>query len=268
LGPETAGSREETVLRVEKEIAFSICDPQKPSYSQDRALVVLRSNSGYPLLVDPEQGAAAEHFGVLRARLLNARSKSGLCSVLISSPQQRDGKSFVSVNLAISLAQLQQFRILLVDGDMRLKGTTRGLQLGQETGLADFLQHFAPFEECVKATTLPHLHVAPAGNVAGQSLPAILQGARWPEFLQRGKQEFDLIIVDSVPVSAPVADFELSLNACDAALLVVHIRKTKREALELVTTQMQGKLLGVIVNNKDLPAAFGYDASYGEKKSK
>ncbi len=256
------------MLRVEKEIAVSVSDQQKPSYSQDSALVVLRSNPTYPLLVDPEQRAAAEHFGVLRARLLNARSKSDIRSVVITSPQKQDGKTFTSVNLAISLAQLQQLRILLVDGDLRLSGITRLLELEQSAGLADFLQNWSPFEECVKATTLSHLYVAPAGNVSGDSLPAILEGSRWPEFIQKAKQEFDLLIVDSVPVSAPIADFELLLNACDAALLVVHIRKTKRDALEFVTNQMQGKMLGVIVNNKELRPDFSYHAPYSGKESK
>jgi receptor protein-tyrosine kinase len=262
------GSLEETLLNVEKVGPLSVIDRQKPLDSEDSAPVVLRSSPKYPLLVDSEQRAAAEHFGVLRARLLNARSKSGIRSVVITSPQKQDGKSFTSVNLAISLAQLQQMRILLVDGDLRLTGISRMLGLEQSTGLADFLQHWAPFEDCVRRTTLPHLYVAPAGNVAGESLPAILEGPRWPEFIAKGKQEFDLIIVDSVPVSAPIADLELLLNACDASLLVVHIRRTTREAMGFAASRMQDKLLGVVVNNKELRADFDYHSPYNGKKSK
>lgn len=244
-----------------------ISDPKELSVSQE-SLVELRSTAACPLLVDPEQRAAAEHFAVLRARLLNACNKSHFRSVVITSPQQQDGKSFTSVNLAISLAQLQQIRILLIDGDLRLGGVTRMLGLKKSTGLADFLQHWAPFEECVKATTLSRLNVAPAGNVVGDSLPAILEGARWPEFIQKAKQEFDLIVVDSVPVSAPIADFELLLNPCDAALLVVQVRKTAREALSVAADQMQGKLLGVIVNNKELRVDSDYYSPCSGKKKR
>ncbi len=261
-----AGSCEEIVLQVEKESAAGISDQHKPFPSLDGEPVKLRTNAAFPLLVDPEQRAAAEYFGVLRARLLNARSKSNICTLVITSPQMQDGKTFTSVNLAISLAQLQQLRILLVDGDLRLRGITRTLDLEQNAGLADFLQRLAPFEECVKATTLSHLYVASAGNVTDESLPAILEGIRWPEFLQRAKQEFDLVIVDSVPVSAPVADFELLLNACDAALLVVHVRKTTRDAMDCAANRMQGKLLGVVVNNKEPRAdSYGYSPYNGKK---
>jgi len=229
--------------------------------------VGIRSHAGCPLLIDPDQKAAAEYFAILRARLLSARAKSAIHSVLIASPQRQDGKSLTSVNLAISLAQLQRERILLVDGDLRANGITRILGLEKYAGLADFLQGLAPFDECIKVTTLPYLYVAPAGNIPPDSLPAILEGSRWPEFLQKGKQDFGLIVVDSVPVSAPIADFELSLAACDAALLVVHLRRTTREALEHAAQQMRNKLLGVVVNSMATGANLDYHSTYGAPTS-
>lgn len=249
-------------------MAVSISERQRLSYSKDSAPVLLQSSRTCPLLVDPEQREAAEYFGILRARLLSACNKSDIRSVVITSPQKQDGKSFTSLNLAISLAQLRQMRILLVDGDLRLSGGTRILGLDRSTGLADYLQDSESFEDCVKATTLSHLYVAPAGNVPEDSLPAILEGVRWPEFIQRSKQEFDLVIVDSVPISAPIADFELLLNACDASLLVVHVHKTTREAMDLAANQMQGKLLGVVVNNKEVRADSYYQSPYSGKKGK
>ncbi len=251
-----------------KGIGVGVSDQERLFYSRKETPVELCSSPRYPLLVDPEQRAAAEHFGVLRARLLNARAKSGIRSIVIASPQKQDGKSLTSANLAISLAQLHKERILLIDGDLRLSGITRILGLQERTGLSDFLQNQAAFEDCIKATTLPDLYVAPAGNVAEESLPAILEGAKWQEFLQKGNLEFGLIIVDSVPVSAPIADFELLLAACDALLLVVHVRKTTREALEFTAQQMNGKLLGVVVNNIESRADFDYRSYYGGKNNK
>jgi capsular exopolysaccharide synthesis family protein len=199
---------------------------------------------------------------------MGARTQSNIRTVVIASPQKQDGKSLTSANLAISLAQLRRERILLIDGDLRLNGITRLLGLQGRTGVADFLQQRANFESCIKATTLPHLYVAPAGNVSEESLPAILEGAGWPEFLNRGKSEFGFIIVDSVPISAPIADFELLLAACDALLLVVHVRKTTREALDFTAQQVNGKLLGVVVNNFEPRADSDYRSYYSGKKSK
>jgi capsular exopolysaccharide synthesis family protein len=260
--------REESVLGVEKPIALCLNDRHELSSAENDIRVQLRSSPAYPLIVDPEQRTATEHFGVLRARLLNARSKSDFRSVVITSPQKQDGKSFTSVNLAISLAQLQQMRILLVDGDLRLRGTTGVLGLDQSTGLADFLRHMCPLKKCIWATSLSHLHIAPAGKVAGESLPAILEGSKWREFIQEAKREFDLLIVDSVPVAAPIADFELLLNACDVALLVVHVRKTTRAAMDLAANRLHGKLLGIVVNNREQRADSDYYSPYSGKESK
>lgn len=220
------------------------------------------------MIVDRSQSAASEYFGVLRSRLLNARSKSDIRSVVITSPEKEDGKTFTSVNLAISMGQLRQLRILLVDGDLRRSGITHMFHLQGESGLGNFLEGWAPFEECIKATELPHLHIVPGGHISQDSLPAILEGARWPKFIQKAKEEFDLIIVDSVPVSAPLADFELLLNACDSALLVVHVGKTTREALDVTSVRMRGKLLGLIVNNKELPTRHDYHSNPNEKRNR
>lgn len=236
------------------------------SLSSSCVPVEIRSRPGYPLLVDPGQRAAAEQFGILRARLLNARAKSGIRSLLVTSPQKRDGKTFTSINLAISLAELQSDRILLVDCDLRLQGITQVLGLEQRSGVADFLQRFSSFQDCITATSLPRLYIAAAGNVLGDSLPAILEGPRLPEFLNEAKREFDFIVVDSVPALAPIADFELLLGACDGALLVVRLRKTAREALDSTVQRIRDKVLGVVVNSAETDKNIDYHSNYVAKK--
>jgi len=231
-------------------------------------VVRLEENSVYPVLVGPDQKQAAEHFAVLRARLLEARAKSGVSTILLSSPQQQEGKSFTCLNLAISLAQLRTERVLLVDADLRVRGISHALGLDRGSGLCDFLRERAPFEECVRPTTLPYLHLVSSGDIADEDLPAALEGSRWPTFLQRAKEEFSLVIVDSVPMSAPIADFELLLHACDAVLLVVFLHKTTREALDMASQKSQGKLLGVVVNNTQCEVSSNYYSYYMRKKSK
>lgn len=220
--------------------------------------VELRTSARYPLLTDPDHKDTAENFSLLRTRLLNARTKSGLCSVLVTSAQKQEGKSFVSMNLAISLAQLGRERILLVDGDLRMKGITTLLSLQGSAGLSDYLQERASFQSCIRNTTLSQLWVTAAGVAGDEALPGILEGPGLIEFLDQAKQHFGLIVVDSVPASAPIADFELLLAGCDAALLVVQLRRAKWEALELVSNRMNGKLVGMVVNNTEAPHEFDH----------
>ncbi len=234
--------------------------------SQCKAPVSLRSNPVYPLVIDPEQSSAVQHFGVIRTRLLNAHIRSGIRSVVITSPQKEEGKSLTCVNLAIGVAQLGKYRVLLVDGDLRVKGVTQLLGLQEDLGLGDFLQGKTAFESVLRPTDLPFLTVAAAGNVSDKALPAVLEGTKWPDFLQRAKEQFELIIVDSVPVVAPIADFELLSAACDGALLIVHLHKTTREALDLTLRHLDSKLTGVVINNTVPRVGFDYYSYYYRKK--
>lgn len=228
--------------------------------------VAVCADASYPLLVDQEQVIASEHFGVLRSRILSLQAKSGLRSLIITSAQKGEGKSLVSLNLAISLAQLERHRILLVDGDLRVKGISRLLKMDEEFGVGDVLRGKGPIEHCIRATNLPYLSVAGAGTAAEEALPAILEGSGWPGFLEQAKEMADLVVVDSVPVAAPIADFELLSAPCDGAVLLVHLRKTTREALALTLQQMNGKLVGVVINNQEPRIGSDYYSYYYTKK--
>jgi capsular exopolysaccharide synthesis family protein len=219
----------------------------------------------YPLVIDPVLVGATEHFSVLRTRLLNAHHKTGLRSLIVTSPEKEEGKSLICTNLGITLGQLGKPRVLLVDGDLRVRGMTELLALQDHRGVGDYLQDKAEFQDCIRSTEYPSLCIAPVGDVQEDSMPTLLEGPRWPAFLQRAKEEFDLIIVDSVPITAPIADFELLSGPCDAALLTVQLRKTTREALDLTVSRLEKRLIGVIINNAQ--AGSGYYADYYGKKN-
>jgi capsular exopolysaccharide synthesis family protein len=214
----------------------------------------------YPLVLDHTHVVAAESFSILRSRLLNVHAKLGTRSVLITSAEAGDGKTLIATNLALSLGQLGSKRILLVDGDLRAASASRLLKLRHLPGLGEFLQNKKSFETVVHPTGFPSLSVTPAGLVPEKSLPEMLEGSRWPEFLELAKQKFDIIVVDCLPVAAPVADLELLMTACDAFLFVVHMRQTHRQGLVRVGRLDQKKFLGVILNNAD--AIYDYDYNY------
>ena len=225
-----------------------------------------RSDREFPLVMDHNHPIAAESFSILRSRLLGVHSKLGTRSVVITSGESGDGKTLVATNLALSLGQLGSKRILFVDGDLRAGVATRVLKMKQLSGLGDYLQGRKTFEAVVHPTEFPSLSVAPTGNVTNKMLPEILEGSRWTEFLEQAKLKYDLIIVDSLPLSAPVADLELLTAPCDAFLFVVYMRRTNRQALQRVTSRLDPKkFLGVIINNAD--EIYDYDYNYYDVRS-
>jgi Mrp family chromosome partitioning ATPase len=87
-----------------------------------------------------------------------------------------------------------------------------------------------------------------------------LESPRWAEFIEQAKQKFDLIIVDSLPASAPVADLELLAAHCDAFLFVVQMRQTHRDALKRAVLRLDPKkFLGIVINNAFEIYKYDYD---------
>jgi MinD-like ATPase involved in chromosome partitioning or flagellar assembly len=101
-------------------------------------------------------------------------------------------------------------------------------------------------------------------------LPEILEGGRWVEFINAVKEQFDLIVIDSLPITAPVVDLELLMAPCDGVLVTVQIGKTRRSNLNrIVRWTDKHKLLGVIVNNADKLKDGSYSSSYyGQPKKR
>jgi len=209
-----------------------------------------RSDAFLPLVLDPNNVEAVEAFSILRSRLLGLHSKLGTRSVIITSSDGGDGKTLVATNLALSLGALGTKRVLLIDGDLRAGTATGVLNLKNQPGIGEFLQGKRPFTAVIHPTQFANLSVAPTGYVPKNALPALLERPQWSEFIGLAKEQFDLIVIDSLPVSARVADLELLMAPCDGYLLVVHMRQTRRQSLKRVSSRLDmTKCLGVILNN-------------------
>lgn len=229
----------------------------------------MQLDSEFPLVLDPSHTIAAESFGILRSRLLGVHKSLAIQSVVITSAEAGDGKTLVATNLALSLGQLATKRILLVDGDLRLATASRVFKLQRTSGIGEFLQG-APFESAVRTTEFPALSVASAGLVPRKALPELFQrqSSRWAEFLEQAKRKFDLIIIDTIPISAHVVDWEILTAPCEALLFVVRMRRTNRQALKRAASRLdQKRLLGVIINNADEIYDYDYGYYYADNPS-
>src|SRR5258706_9889463 len=86
-----------------------------------------------------ERGPAVEQFRSLRSRIFELRDISPLKTILVSSGMPQEGKSFISTNLALSLARHKNSKVLLIDGDMRRYSLHQVLGCESNPGLADYL---------------------------------------------------------------------------------------------------------------------------------
>lgn len=107
----------------------------------DRNLIITGTRT------DPAHAA----FDVLRTRTIQALSENDWSRIGITSPTAGCGKSFTSINLAISLSRLSNHRTVLMDMDLRRPGLARYLGLRQAASAGDFLRGELPPEGFLRA---------------------------------------------------------------------------------------------------------------------
>ncbi|MEG9434857.1 CpsD/CapB family tyrosine-protein kinase [Edaphobacter sp. HDX4] len=222
-----------------------------------------------------ERGPAIEQFRSLRSRVYEARDIRPLKSILVSSGLPQEGKSFVSANLAVSLARHKNSKVLLIDGDMR-RYTLHEL-LGTESypGLAEYLAGKVTAEQIMQRPeeneplssvghALSNLTFIPGGN-GGDKAADLSGNPRFGELLRQVAPYFDWIIVDSSPV-IPVSDGVNLARSCDGVLLVARAGVTKylvaqRAAAELRASHVLGFVLNAVQENPQTGSYYGYNSN-------
>jgi capsular exopolysaccharide synthesis family protein len=221
-------------------------------------------------------GAPVEQFRSLRSRLFELRTKHRLKSILISSGVAQEGKSFVAVNLAISLARSKNSRVLLIDGDMRRCTLHTLLGCGSQPGLPDFLSgRVGAFEVMQRPDTTGLVTGVPqqvlqnltfiAGGNSGEEAADLSGTPRFQELIATAESEFEWIIVDSSPV-VPVSDAVNLARACDAVLLIARGGVTPYEVAQRAQSEFNAsKILGFVLNGADAAPSnsqyYGYSSS-------
>jgi protein-tyrosine kinase len=222
-----------------------------------------------------ERGPAVEQFRSLRSRIFELRDISPLKTILVSSGLPQEGKSFVSTNLALSLARHKNSKVLLIDGDMRRYTLHQILGCESTPGLADYLAGKATAGDVMQRPetsqitnpaaqhALPNLTFIAGGN--GGDKAADLSGSpRFGELLRLVAPHFDWIVVDSSPV-LPVSDAVNLARSCDGVLLVARAGVTKfpvaqRAQSELKASHILGFVLNAVVEAPEVGGYYSYDA--------
>ena len=216
-------------------------------------------------LVDP-QSYEAEQFKILRNSILFPVAGVALQSILVTSAMPGEGKSFVSSNLAISIAMNVNKHVLLIDCDLRKPDLHRVFGVGDVPGLSDFLAERRQLDSLLLRTNVERLTLLPGGPIPPNP-SELTSSERMSEMLEEVKHRYRdrLIIIDSPPPGL-AAETSFLARQVDGILLVVKYGKTAREDVEdLMETVGPEKILGVVINYLNMPMSrrYGY-GKYGK----
>lgn len=230
------------------------------------------------LSLDEPNSAVAEAFRSIRTALMFSDAGKGLKSLLLTSSVPMEGKTLISVNLAIALAKSNK-KILLVDADMRKPRLTRVLSPESMHGLSSLLINVpgVRLETAIQPTDLDTFHILPCGPVPPN--PAELLGSeRMTQVLNEMSDRYDAIVFDTPPVIS-ATDATVLAQKVQGAILVVRAFTTQRDLARRardILTSARGNLVGTILNSVDVPRGgqygyggyyYGYQYTYGNPKS-
>ena len=191
----------------------------------------------------------ADAFAALRSAVVLNQDSSKVRSLLITSPGVGDGKTTVSVNLALSLARLGN-RVLLVDADLRHPSVHEALGMRVDGGLAKYLAGHGEWWTGVQGDVFPNLAVMPAG--IDHAEPAdLLAGPRMRHFMEEASKAYDYIVIDSPPLLPHLADPRILAELADGVLLTVRGGSTQRDVALRAVSQLN-RVLGIVVNGFDM----------------
>ena len=188
--------------------------------------------------------------------------------IAITSCTPNEGKSSVSLQLAISLAESGK-NVLFIDADLRKSVLLGRTKVGQQTvkGLTHYLTGQSELQDVVYSTNIPKLYLIYSGPLPPN--PAeLLGGKNFRSFLKAVRKVYDYVIIDTPPLGN-VIDSAVIAEECDGAILVIESGVISYRFAQEVKAQLEKSncpILGVVLNKVDMQKqAYGkYGKNYGK----
>ena len=190
-------------------------------------------------------------------------------AIAVTSCTPNDGKSTVSYNLAMMLAERGK-NTLYVDADLRKSVLVQRLGIkGNPEGLSHYLSGQTSLQDVIYTTQKQGLYILPAG-VFPSNPTELLANGKFSVLLESAKKVFDYIIVDTPPL-ASVIDAAVIAKECDASMLVLASGIASRNMARSVISQLKlsnPNFLGVVLNKVEIKqgayySGKGYGGYYG-----
>lgn len=197
---------------------------------------------------DYSPSPVGEAYRSLRTNLMFSRDNGQVQSLVITSNEPGDGKSFTAANLAITLAQLKT-NTLLIDSDLRRGVLHNTFGVSKEPGFSNYLTSAVPLLSILKETHVPNLTLISCGSLIPN--PSELLGShQMRRFLDEIRRKFELVIFDTPPLNAATDAVVLGTQV-DGAVIVIRAGKTDRDLakqkLELFS-HVPATVIGAILN--------------------
>jgi len=194
----------------------------------------------------------SESYRMLRTGLLLTQTDQPLQVILLTSARPGEGKTSVTLNLGITLAQSGR-QVVVVDADLRAGNCHSLLGLRNRYGLVHLLNDGLHLDAALQRTAVDGLYLLPRGMLPPN--PTDLLGSDgMKEVLQGLRERFHHVLIDSPPAIA-VSDAMVLSVQCDGVLLVLRAQRTPTETVQRVVERLEtvgARILGTVLVGIDI----------------
>jgi capsular exopolysaccharide synthesis family protein len=259
------------IVYIKEELKTSIDSKEELEKLSDSEVIgeIARANPEKKIIVTPKGAdAPTELFRLLRTNLMFTLDDPSKKVVLVSSTVPGEGKTYVSSNLAVSLA-LTDKKVILLGLDIRNPRLSEYVKTKSAKGVTNYLSDTAltTADIICHSDIDPNLDIIMSGPIPPNPNELLMKN-RLEELFQELRKEYDYIIMDTAPIGMVSDTFHLN-RVADVCLYVVKIGTSTRSSIKFLnTTVANGKLknLYVVANHIDLKKKNdGYGYGYGSK---
>jgi capsular exopolysaccharide synthesis family protein len=238
-------------------------------------MIPLIETTEYPIekLVEKEPlSPFTENYKAIRTALLLSAADQPPKRILITSAQPGEGKTVTAINLATAIAQ-SEYKVLLIDADLRKPRIYKALGLHNSKGLSTYLAGASDMD-IIQPGPVANLSVIPSGPVPPN--PSELLSSNRLNFMIRAlSEEYDILIFDTAPLLS-VTDGLILSKVLDGTVIVARAWKTNYDDVKRAIkglTDLNAHMLGVVINAFDTKKNEYYYRYYNysysdEKKSR
>ncbi len=212
-----------------------------------------------------------EEFRVIKRKLINnafgslSKTLHHPNLILVTSSRPGEGKTFTSVNLALSIALEQDKTVLLVDADVLRPNVARTLEISTQLGLTDYLSsNDVDVSDIMYSTNVERLKIITAGKPHHLSTE-LLASDKMMELVQEFASRYpDRIVIFDAPPLLGVNETCVMAGMCGQAVVVLEENKTKLNELDKALSLLPKELaVGFVINKAYYSRDKGYGYGYG-----
>ena len=206
----------------------------------------------------------AEAYRSIRTNIEFSNIDKNIKIITITSTQPNEGKSTVISNLAAAFANLENKRVLIIDGDLRNPSVHKMFGVSNLNGITDILLGEKDVDKCLEKTKIKGLDILKVGKVPPNP-SEMLQSNKMRNFIEVIKEYYDYVFIDAPPVGV-VSDASIISQYSDGVILLVGSNETDIDAAKVSKERLENvgaNILGVVLNKFESEgSAYGYYGYY------